>query len=63
MFREADPAQTYARGKALGVNYIFSGPPERAASPGLQTRLETRGDLFPLLFKNAAISIYAVVKK
>lgn len=55
-----DAAEVHALASRFGIRYLLSGPPERAAHQGLQTRLETRPDLFPLLFRNGTISIYAV---
>ncbi len=61
MLRDPDASAVYTRATRFGIRYLFSGPPERAANPGLQVRLDSRSDLFPLLFRNDSISIYAVV--
>lgn len=63
MLSQADPVDTHHLATELSIRYILSGPPERSANPKLQVRLDSRSDLFPLLFRNGSISIYGVVPK
>jgi hypothetical protein len=60
MFSMSEAAGTYELATKFRINYLLTGPPERFAHPGLQTRLDERADLFPLLFRNGTISIYGV---
>lgn len=63
MLSQAVPVETHHLATGLGIRYILSGPPERLANPRLQARLDSRSDLFPLLFRNGSISIYGVVPR
>lgn len=50
----------YDRARRTGVQFVLVGPPERTAHPGVEARFDAMPDLFPLAFRNAAISIYRV---
>jgi hypothetical protein len=60
MFSMADAESIHVLATRFGIDYILSGPPERRANPGVQEHLDSRPDLFPLLFRNTTISIYRV---
>lgn len=36
------------------------GPPERAAHPGVDARLDSVPDLFPTAYRNGSVTIYKV---
>ncbi len=50
----------FDRARRSGVQFVLVGPPERTAHPDLEARFDAVPDLFPLVFRNAAISIYKV---
>jgi hypothetical protein len=60
MFSMPDAESIHVLATRFGIDYIVSGPPERRANPGMQEHLDSRPDLFPLLFRNTTISIYGV---
>ena len=60
MFELDHPEGIHQLAIHLRIGYILSGPPERALTPHFQRRVDRRPDLFPLLFRNRSISIYAV---
>jgi len=59
MFDEP-PLAAYERAKRARIQYVLVGPPERDAHPGVEERFAAAGDLMPLAFKNATISIYEI---
>jgi hypothetical protein len=58
--RTADSA--YVRGVDAGIDYLVIAPLERARYPDLEARLDGSPHLWPLAFRNNAVSIYAVAK-
>ena len=52
--------EAYDRLLNLCVDYLVVGPPERSAYPALQPRLDATPQLFPPVFSNGALAIYAV---
>ncbi|MBL8135151.1 MAG: hypothetical protein JNL48_00895 [Acidobacteria bacterium] len=44
----------------FGIDYLVVGPPERAAHPGVEARWNAAADELPVVFHNAALSIYRV---
>jgi hypothetical protein len=59
MFDE-EPLAAYERAVRARINYVFIGPPERAAHPGIEDRLNSIPNQMPLAWKNGTISIYEV---
>lgn len=56
-----EPAgEAYDRARRSGVQFVLVGPPERAAHPGVEARLDSVPDLLPVVFRNGSISIYHV---
>lgn len=53
-------ADAHARARALAIDYLVVAPPERAAFPSLEARLDARPDLFRPVFRNAEVTIYFV---
>lgn len=53
-------AEAYDRARRSGVQFVLVGPPERAAHPGVEARLDTIPDLLPIAFRNGTITIYRV---
>jgi uncharacterized membrane protein len=59
--RRVDAAAILAR--ELGADYIFIGPVEQEGNPAVALqKFGTREDLFQIVFANAGVSIYRVVK-
>jgi hypothetical protein len=58
---DIDPIDAHNRARRSGVRYIFIGPPERAAHPGVDDRFASQPALLPLVYRNPSISIYGVV--
>jgi hypothetical protein len=54
------PLLAFERASKAGIDYIVVGPPERTLHPGIEERLDSLEDLFPLAFKTGTISIYEV---
>ena len=54
------PLFAYERAVRAGINYIIVGPPERQVHEGVEARFNSVPDLFPLVFRNGSITIYAV---
>ena len=54
------PLLAYERAVQAKINYVLVGPPERAAHPGVEGRLDSLGAYMPLVFRNGTISIYQV---
>ena len=44
----------------FGIDYLVVGPPERAAHPGVEARWNADAEELPVVFHNAALSIYRV---
>ena len=59
MFNE-EPLAAYERAVKARINYVFIGPPERAAHPGVEDRFNSIPNQMPLAWKNGTISIYEV---
>ena len=59
MFQE-EPLAAYERAVKARINYVFIGPPERAAHPGVEDRFNSIPNQMPLAWKNGTISIYEV---
>jgi hypothetical protein len=59
MFDES-PLAAYERAVRAHVNYIWIGPLEREAHPGVEERFNSIPNQMPLAFKNGTISIYEV---
>lgn len=53
-----DDRASVARG--LGIDYLYVGPPERRAHPGMIPTLDARMDLFAAAFRNDDVVIYRV---
>lgn len=54
------PLAAYERAAKARVNYLFVGPPERKAHPGVDERFNSIPNQLSLAFKNSTISIYQV---
>ncbi len=54
------PLLAYERAILGKIDYVLVGPPERAAHPGVEARLDSLGAFMPLAFRNGTISIYRV---
>ena len=59
LFQE-EPLAAYERAVKARINYVFIGPPERAAHPGVEDRFDSIPNQMPLAWKNGTISIYEV---
>ena len=60
IFGERSEEDRASAARALGIDYIFMGPDEQRAHPGLTSALDARADLFEAAFRNAEVAIYRV---
>lgn len=57
---DEEVGEAYDRARRNGVQFVFVGPPERTAHPGVESRFDSIPDLLPVVFRNGTISIYRV---
>ncbi|MGE0043379.1 MAG: hypothetical protein AB7H88_01280 [Vicinamibacterales bacterium] len=62
MFESADVADVVRVASRNGIDYLFIGPPERAAHPGVEARFDQVPGLLRLVYRNPSISIYEVAR-
>jgi hypothetical protein len=60
LFKESDPGRAYDEARALGIEYLFVGPVEQAAYPGLAPALDTIPLKFRPVYRNGSVVIYQV---
>ena len=60
LYRMTDARQAYDRARALGIQYLLIGPPERRAYPQIQTVVDAHPEYFRPVFGNDAVRLYLV---
>jgi uncharacterized membrane protein len=62
IYSASDWRAAYDRAKALRIDYLFVGPPERAAYPGFDAMLGEQPAYFQAVLRNGSVSIYHLAK-
>jgi hypothetical protein len=62
MFRGRDSREIERRALALGIDYIYVGPPERAAHPDFEHAVDQDSARFVRIFGNHDVSIYRLAR-
>ncbi|MGQ0735704.1 MAG: hypothetical protein ACT4QD_18880 [Acidobacteriota bacterium] len=60
VFNAASAADAHTMARALGIDYLFVGEPERRAYPTTMTAIAAGSALFPVVFENSAATIFRV---
>ena len=60
IFSHGTPAERAAKARRFGIDYLYVGPDEQRAHPDLVAVLDSRSDLFPVVFRNDEVVIYWV---
>jgi hypothetical protein len=60
VYAAPDAQESHGLARRLSIDYLVVGPPERAAYPELEARLDARPDLFRPMFRNGQMRIYLV---
>jgi hypothetical protein len=63
IFASGDPEDAHRRARALGIDYLFLGPPELHTRGERVRSLFESPDLFPKVFSNRAVTILAVAPR
>jgi hypothetical protein len=63
IYLSTDPKFIANRSQQLGIDYLVVGNKERVAYPQLENLLETNTNVFQRVFKNDALSVYAVSRR
>ncbi|MEW6319919.1 MAG: hypothetical protein AB1635_02400 [Acidobacteriota bacterium] len=58
----ANAQEAWAVAHRMGIDVLLVGPPERRHYDRIEARLDARPDLFPPLFRNASVTLYAVAR-
>lgn len=61
LYRAHSPEEAYDVAFRQFINYLVVGPAERRLYPGFEAMLDEAPHLFPLVFRNAALSVYEVM--
>ncbi len=62
IYTAADSHTVYERAKALRIDYLIVGPPERKAYPALETILNDQPAIFQPVVRNGTMSIYHLAR-
>jgi hypothetical protein len=60
LYRMTDAHEAFARGRALGIQYLVIGPAERAVYPQFESMLDAHPEYFRPVFGNASMRLYLV---
>jgi hypothetical protein len=63
IYMSTDPGFIADRSQQLGIDYLVVGHKERAAYPQFENVLDAHINIFPRVFKNNALSVYAVSRR
>jgi hypothetical protein len=63
IYVSTDPGFIADRSQQLGIDYLVVGHKERVAYPQLENILDTHINTFPRVFKNNALSVYALSRR
>jgi uncharacterized membrane protein len=62
IYEAGDWRTAYERAKALRVDYLMVGPPERSAYPALEPMLDSQPTYFEPVFHNGSVSIFHLAR-
>jgi hypothetical protein len=60
VFSHGTPLERWVKARRFRIDYLYVGPDEQHAHPGLVGVLDSRSDLFPVVFRNEEVVIYWV---
>lgn len=63
IYMSTDPGFIASQSQQLGIDYLVVGHKERAAYPQFENTLEAHINTFPRVFKNNALSVFAVSRR
>jgi uncharacterized membrane protein len=62
IYEAGDWRTAYERAKALRIDYLMVGPPERSAYPALEPMLVAQPTFFQPVFHNGSVSIFHLAR-